>query len=279
MKNKLLFIFIILLGAGKLQAHPLDTVTIYFPHNEAKLQKESAHYIDSLIFNDVLIHGQKYSLLGYADYAGGGKYNKLLSQKRAKDVMSYLLSMGFEANDIKLVKGMGKINTTPSPYENGIANDRKVQIIIDGRPAVRPTIAPAAINLKKKLGDTKVNQSIPLKNLVFEGDRHHLLMSSRLVLDTIVLFMQENSNVKIQIEGHICCMDPSLGHDKLDADSSGMLSETRAKMVYDFLVRRGIKKDRIKAIGYGNTKPLVPDTANLEEQALNRRVEIRILSK
>jgi OmpA-OmpF porin, OOP family len=77
-------------------------------------------------------------------------------------------------------------------------------------------------------------------------------------------------NVLIEIEGH--------------TDSEGIpernqpLSERRAQSVVTFLVDEGVSADRIKAIGYGDTKPIAPnDTA--ENRAKNRRIEFTVKSK
>ena len=77
-------------------------------------------------------------------------------------------------------------------------------------------------------------------------------------------------NVLIEIEGH--------------TDSEGIpernqpLSERRAQSVVNFLVDEGVSADRIKAVGYGDTKPIAPnDTA--ENRAKNRRIEFSVKNK
>ncbi|MBC7553788.1 MAG: OmpA family protein [Taibaiella sp.] len=259
-------------------AQKTDTASVYFKYKEKALSRSAKNFIDTLLFSEVLVHGQKLTILGFADSIGGAEYNLSLSEKRAHNVKKYLLSLGLADADMKLVIGKGRIEHA-APVK-GLSSDRKVLIIIDGSPGARKEmVAPAAARLESKIAAVKVNQAVALKNLQFEGDRHHLLAVSRPTLDTLLAIMNDNPTLKIQVEGHICCLDPSLGSDKEDAEGGGMLSVTRAKMVYDFLVRKGIAKERIKYIGLGSTKPLVPITAMPDEQAKNRRVEIRVLSK
>jgi len=56
------------------------------------------------------------------------------------------------------------------------------------------------------------------------------------------------------------------------------LSEQRAQAVLKYLVSRGVDKKRLKAVGYGLTKP-VADNSTDEGKAKNRRVELVIKDK
>jgi OmpA-OmpF porin, OOP family len=60
--------------------------------------------------------------------------------------------------------------------------------------------------------------------------------------------------------------------------SSLPLSQNRANAVKNWLVQRGIDKDRIIAKGYGETKPVASNTTEAGKQK-NRRTEVRILEE
>ncbi|GBU25846.1 hypothetical protein R83H12_02505 [Fibrobacteria bacterium R8-3-H12] len=62
------------------------------------------------------------------------------------------------------------------------------------------------------------------------------------------------------------------------ADANKKLSQQRADEVLKYLVGRGVAKNRLKAVGYGLTKP-VADNATEEGKAKNRRVELVIKDK
>ena len=287
-------------SASTVFAQVYDTVDILFPLNDPKLSKDATAYIDSLIFHDVLIHGQKFTVLGYTDYLGDKVHNEALSKARANNVMDYLVTMGFETKDISLCIGKGKIERAAVKGRDGIASDRKVQLVIDGNPT-KPTVTvapppapipastakhtpakpatPASTTTKIDLTSIKLNEAINLKNLLFYGDRHDVLPESKAELENLYHLMKENNMVKIQIEGHICCLDPADGKDKKDEDNSGWLSETRAKAIFDYLVGRGIDSNRMRHKGFGNTKPLAYPEITEDQKRQNRRVEIRILGK
>jgi outer membrane protein OmpA-like peptidoglycan-associated protein len=72
---------------------------------------------------------------------------------------------------------------------------------------------------------------------------------------------------KIMIEGHT----DSSGSDSLNQ----RLSEARAEAVRSFLIRKGLERDRLDAIGFGEGNP-VADNTTPEGRANNRRVEIVI---
>jgi outer membrane protein OmpA-like peptidoglycan-associated protein len=56
------------------------------------------------------------------------------------------------------------------------------------------------------------------------------------------------------------------------------LSEKRAQAIYDYLVAKGVAADRLRAKGYGETKP-IDKRANEAAWAKNRRTELRILQR
>lgn len=281
MKSHLL-IFILILCSLRGYSHKADTFQVYFAMGDSRLSKESTARLDVLIFNGVLIHGQKLIVLGFTDYVGDNAYNDALSLARAKNVQTYLVASGFEAKDIRLCLGKGKIKHAPVSGKDGIAEDRKVQLIID-RQKPPDTAAAKHGDLRKigALGSTsnlKVNATYPL-NILFENSSSVILGKSYPVLQQLYDFMVRNKTVSIQIEGHICCIPPSERADGHDINGGGPVSWHRAKAIYDFLIARGISKDRLKYIGLGGTVPAVyPEKTEADKEA-NRRVEIRILSK
>lgn len=81
------------------------------------------------------------------------------------------------------------------------------------------------------------------------------------------LMTQIYPKCKIELHGHTC--------DKGDEDYNQQLSENRANAVKDALVKRGISKDRIKVVGFGESSPVVPNDSE-ENRKINRRTEFII---
>jgi len=85
------------------------------------------------------------------------------------------------------------------------------------------------------------------------------------ILDAIVMIMNENPSYLLIINGHT----DNVGKPAYNQ----VLSEKRAASVRDYIVKKGIKADRIlKAQGFGDTQPVVPNTT-AANKAQNRRVE------
>jgi outer membrane protein OmpA-like peptidoglycan-associated protein len=74
---------------------------------------------------------------------------------------------------------------------------------------------------------------------------------------------------RIEVEGHT--------DDRGDRAYNLDLSQRRASAVLELLVTRGgVARERLVARGFGNDRPIVPNPSTPEEQARNRRVEIKI---
>lgn len=88
------------------------------------------------------------------------------------------------------------------------------------------------------------------------------------------------NNFDIEIEGH----SDDTPINSLRYPSNWELSSSRAIAVLRIFIQRGVQQTKLKAIGYAETKPKVPNRDNLgnpikSNQKLNRRVEILIAKK
>ena len=130
-------------------------------------------------------------------------------------------------------------------------------------------LSPDIVLPPAKAGETAI-----LRDLFFVGDQAILLKASEPELPKILKFMQINPGLKIEIGGHI--NGPGLNMDNEPAWKRS-LSERRAKLVYDYLLKNGIPEQRMTYKGYENTQMLFPKPANERESEQNRRVEIRVV--
>lgn len=111
---------------------------------------------------------------------------------------------------------------------------------------------------------TAKSQTRSLLNINFDTAKSSIRPDSMDDVERVFTLLSENPDLKLSIEGH--------------TDSSGnsaenqALSQRRAEQVKALLVEKGIDESRLKAVGYGDTKPLV-DNDTAEHKAKNRRVE------
>lgn len=112
-------------------------------------------------------------------------------------------------------------------------------------------------------------KSIQLEEIEFAAGTSNFLPSSDIKLKRLKDFLALNANLQVEIQGHVHYIgENNSANDKL--------SEARAKRVMKYLVDNGIDKDRMTAVGYGNTKPIYPEATLAYEEQANRRVEVVI---
>lgn len=112
--------------------------------------------------------------------------------------------------------------------------------------------------------------SIILENIFFEFNKTELLPESYKELDIVAAFMISEDIDLIEISGHT----DSEGSDTYNLK----LSEGRARSVVSYLASKGINNDRMKAAGYGESRP-VDTNINEAGRARNRRVEFLLIKK
>jgi len=111
--------------------------------------------------------------------------------------------------------------------------------------------------------------TIVLKNIFFETGKFKLQSESKSELDKLVSLLNDNPNLKIQIDGHT----DNVGQEK----DNLLLSTNRAKSVVGYLLNKSISTQRLSYKGFGSTKPVADNTTE-NGRALNRRTELSIIS-
>lgn len=102
----------------------------------------------------------------------------------------------------------------------------------------------------------------------FETGKSELNEDSYADLDKAVELLNQNTDIKIRIEGHT---------DDVGDDNSNMtLSQRRAESVKTYMVKQGADSKRVTTQGYGETRPKLKGTTE-EARAQNRRVEMKIV--
>jgi OOP family OmpA-OmpF porin len=99
----------------------------------------------------------------------------------------------------------------------------------------------------------------------FDTGKAAILPDSENTLGEIVKMLQKNADVKLSLEGHTDNVGP--------AASNQALSEKRAQSGVSWLTGHGIVATRLKAKGWGQTKP-VEENGTEDDRTKNRRVEL-----
>ncbi len=127
--------------------------------------------------------------------------------------------------------------------------------------------SPQVVNIP--LQPVEAGAAVVLKNIFFDAGKSDLKPESLPELDLVVALMNENPAMKIRISGHT---------DNVGKPADNLtLSRERAKTVVKYLANKGIAPTRLIAEGFGETKPVEPNTTE-EGKSRNRRTEMHIIS-
>jgi len=107
---------------------------------------------------------------------------------------------------------------------------------------------------------------VTLRSIQFDTAKATLKPESSSMLDQVVALLKQDQSLKLEVQGHT---------DNVGAAAANLkLSQDRAAAVKDYLVTTGgIAAARLTTAGFGDTKPVAPNTTD-EGRAQNRRVEL-----
>lgn len=192
------------------------------------------------------------SLFGYTDSTGDSSYNLKLSNKRVNAVKEYFKNYKIEESiGYGELKGKGK-------------DKRKVVITVKDI---------SEIGLSNNFSKIKRGQKKVINDLIFLPGTDSFAKTSYKPLKELYQYLKKNYRKRIRILGHICCpKTENPATDEINKRTGKRnLSEARALRVYNYLARKGIKKNRLSYKGMAYKNPLGG------EEKYNRRVEIQIV--
>ena len=160
-------------------------------------------------------------------------------------------------------------STNPKDYRLSVESDGYVfvneVVNIKGATTEEQNVTRTVTMRKIAVGVTKV-----LRNLYFDFDKATFKTESYTELNKLEAMLRENSRVVVEIGGHT---------DGVGSVAYNLfLSRKRAEAVKDYLVHKGIDARRVKAKGYGKTRPLASNDDEDDGRELNRRVEFKVLA-
>jgi len=121
---------------------------------------------------------------------------------------------------------------------------------------------------KLKIDTVEVGKAFSIDDIVFDSDSYLLTTKSKYILNGLSAYLLKNSHLKFAIIGHT----DDLGDD----EKNRQLSQNRSDAVKNYLIEKGIEAERLKAKGFGESKPKFPNTTD-ENRAKNRRTEFEVV--
>jgi outer membrane protein OmpA-like peptidoglycan-associated protein len=160
-----------------------------------------------------------------------------------------------EQDKCPTVKGLGRYEGCPIPDtdKDGV-NDEEDKC---------PTIAGIVLN--KGCADLQPAVDAATAKLKFATGSNQLTKKQTAPLNALVQLMADNATIHLEISGHT----DNVGSLKINEK----LSLSRAKVVMQYLVKKGIDAKRLSIKGYAFAKP-IEDNKTSKGRALNRRVDM-----
>ncbi len=203
-------------------------------------------------------------------------FGKVLNRKTKKPVVSKVI---YENEKTGKIEGIAQSNPGTGEYKIVLPYGVKYNIRAEeeGYFAVNENIDLRTVSAYKEVNKNLLMQplekeeAILLKDVLFYSTKAVLLPGSYPELNRLVKLMKNKPGMIIEIQGHT---ESTPGYES----KLMLLSEQRAKAVKDYLVLKGIEKERISLKAFGGTKP-VADNQTEEGRTKNRRVEFKILKQ
>ena len=124
-----------------------------------------------------------------------------------------------------------------------------------------------AAELNIFLQPIKKGSSVILQNIFFDTDKFSLKDESYVELKKLLSFLNNNIDLKVEIEGHT----DNVGSEEYNKQ----LSENRSKEVLSYLVLNGIDESRLSNMGFGASQPIATNDTE-KGRSKNRRTAFRI---
>lgn len=248
-----IFCFFLFVTCFSFSQHKDSTYYFFFKQGESAQIQDSIYNFENFFirFRSCKTCGVK--LEGYTDNKGDERSNQLLAMKR----INFVKGLIRDTLTIKVVEEV--IGEKLSQNTTNHQAFRMVKLTIHSPVIIKTPIL--RIETEEKFTKfAELNKPVRLE-INFNAGKFFLLPESYTDLDLLKDFLKANPQVKAHIVGHVCCSDERL------------LSKNRALSVYNYLIDKGIHKNRITYAGASNKQPLVAEVDEHTE-AINRRVEV-----
>ncbi len=115
---------------------------------------------------------------------------------------------------------------------------------------------------------------VKIDNIYYDLDKANIRPDAARELDKTIAIMNQYPTMKIELRSHTDCRAPD--------EYNLSLSQRRAQSAVNYLISKGVAKERMKATGYGETLPVNRCVDGVQctdaEHQANRRTEFKILS-
>ena len=227
-------------------------VYVNFLEGKISLEPDGVKAVEEFVKLMNLDPDLRLSIEGHTDNIGSTEYDRRLSYERVVTIANFLKKNGIkEYRFTKVGHGSTHIVAKGNTNEAKAKNNR-IELI------------------KTNIDETGLRKAIDrdgkaVLQISFETGKYIIKPEGLDIVDQIAKLLKKDKKLKLSIEGHTDNAGSAIMNKKLSQD--------RANAVLNRLVELGIDRKRLKSVGYGLEKPIVPNNSE-ENKKQNRRVEI-----
>ncbi|SDD82089.1 Outer membrane protein OmpA [Algoriphagus faecimaris] len=261
---------------------PVFVDIVYYDLDKYVIREDAKEALDKVA--EVM---KKYSFLdllvaSHTDSRASDEYNITLSNNRAKAVTEYMAQYNISADRIRL-EWFGEQNLV-NDCGNGVPCsevdhqlNRRSELVLEAFPdPTKQYDIPAELKDMDFCNPEDIFEMVQkeindIPTIYFDFDKSMLRSVHKQDLERAAIMLQRMPNLMLFIEGHT----DQRGSDEYNES----LSERRADVVKEYLIKRGIEDSRMEHKWFGETKPVHDCTSGTCTEAmhqLNRRTELRV---
>lgn len=124
-------------------------------------------------------------------------------------------------------------------------------------------------DLEELTNKFRLSKKALLGNLYFNYNKYELTKSSSKELNQLLKLLIKNNQMSVEIAGHT----DNIGSEK----GNLFISKKRSESVVNYLISKGINKNRLVSKGYGESKPMASNDDHKNGRELNRRIEVIVI--
>jgi len=173
------------------------------------------------------------------------------------------------------------LGRTDYSFTLDLDKDYVIEIVKDGYFKNKVMVLTSDIPMDLELLDVsaaltaiEVGKTYELDNVFYDFGKSSLSNGSKKILDALIIILQENPEIVIELGAHTDAIGSS--------DTNYKLSQARAQSCVDYMISKGVSKDRLYAKGYGENSPIAPNenedgSDNEAGRQKNRRTEFKVI--
>jgi len=256
-------------GVTCAQSVKTDTVILRFAFNQSGIRAADSASLRLFVRDRLRSDGtilDSIAVTGYTDTVGSLDYNQRLSLRRAMAAVAVVRQwLGEDSFLVKRIEARGELEPLGDDSES-----RRVAIVCWQHASPPPP--PVIVRLDTPKSSSEPDTILRLDDIRFYANTTNLTESAQVILPKHLDYLLTLKDRFLEIDGY--CNSP--GPPLKTSDPLYILSEKRARFIYDRLVEKGFDTSRVIYKGKGNANPRNAHPTTRDEMDKNMRVEIQV---